>query len=219
MTCDCDAHGRRLSRRDFVRLTAGASAALGLSSRFGFGALPTLGGQARAAILLWMAGGPSQIDTFDPKPGRITGGPFKAIDTAVSGLRISEHLPRLAKQFRHISLIRSLTTRDPNHLTADVGILIGERAAWRRGYGREAWIAVCRILLESRGLQRGCHVGQHPLDALELPHRLAELLPLLDVIDCRVERGATGPHGVGRRGDPAERQGLHGGSRPAVLFA
>lgn len=54
---------------------------------------------------------------------------------------------------------------DPNHLTADVGILIGERAAWRRGYGREAWIAVCRFLLESRGLRKvsagtiGANVG------------------------------------------------------------
>src|SRR5262249_7504871 len=53
--------------------------------------------QQRSCILLWMSGGPSQIDTFDPKPGQANGGPFRAIDTAAKGVRISEHLPRLAK--------------------------------------------------------------------------------------------------------------------------
>ena len=47
----------------------------------------------RSCILLWMNGGPSQMDTFDLKPGHANGGPFKAIETAVPGLRISEHLP------------------------------------------------------------------------------------------------------------------------------
>src|SRR5271170_6740866 len=50
----------------------------------------------RSCILLWMSGGPSQIDTFDPKPGHANGGPFHAIPTSVNGIRISEHLPRLS---------------------------------------------------------------------------------------------------------------------------
>ena len=54
----------------------------------------------RACILLWMTGGPSQIDTFDLKPGHANGGPFKEIATSVPGLRISEHLPKLAKHGR-----------------------------------------------------------------------------------------------------------------------
>jgi uncharacterized protein (DUF1501 family) len=72
-------------------------------------------GRARACILLYMEGGPSQIDTFDPKPGRPTGGPFAAIETAVSGLRFAEHLPRLARQARRLAVIRSLTSREGNH--------------------------------------------------------------------------------------------------------
>jgi hypothetical protein len=72
-------------------------------------------GRARACILLYMEGGPSQIDTFDPKPGRPTGGPFTAIETAVSGMRFSEHLPRLARQARRLAVIRSLTSREGNH--------------------------------------------------------------------------------------------------------
>ena len=65
----------------------------------------------KSCILLWMTGGPSQIDTFDPKPGHANGGPFKAIETAVPGIRISEHLPRLARQMKDIAIIRSMSTQ------------------------------------------------------------------------------------------------------------
>jgi hypothetical protein len=70
---------------------------------------------ARACILLYMAGGPSHIDTFDPKPGRKTGGPFKAIPTTADGVQIGEHLPRLAAQMKHVALVRSLTAKEGNH--------------------------------------------------------------------------------------------------------
>jgi hypothetical protein len=70
---------------------------------------------ARACILLYMAGGPSQLDTFDPKPGRKTGGPYRAIPTTLDGAQISEHLPKLAAQMKHVALIRSLTSKEGNH--------------------------------------------------------------------------------------------------------
>src|SRR6185436_689462 len=70
---------------------------------------------ARACILLYMAGGPSQLDTFDPKPGRKTGGPFRAIPSSLDGAPISEHLPRLATQLKRTALIRSLTAKEGNH--------------------------------------------------------------------------------------------------------
>ena len=70
---------------------------------------------ARACILLYMAGGPSHIDTFDPKPGRKTGGPFAAIPTSVDGVRIGEHLPKLATRMKEMALIRSLTAKEGNH--------------------------------------------------------------------------------------------------------
>ena len=69
----------------------------------------------RACILLWMSGGPAQTDTFDLKPGHKNGGPFKEIDTAVPGLRISEHLPKLAAMAKHLGVIRSMTTREGEH--------------------------------------------------------------------------------------------------------
>ncbi len=69
----------------------------------------------RSCILLWMPGGPSQLDTFDPKPGHANGGPFKAIQTAAPGLSISEHLPGLARQMGHATVIRSMSTKEGDH--------------------------------------------------------------------------------------------------------
>jgi hypothetical protein len=69
----------------------------------------------RSCILLWMPGGPSQIDTFDPKPGEETGGTFKAIETAVPGVRIAEHLPQVAKQMKHLAVVRSMSTKEGDH--------------------------------------------------------------------------------------------------------
>src|SRR5262245_7715813 len=63
----------------------------------------------RSCIVLWMNGGPSHIDTFDPKPGEETGGPFAAIGTAVPGVRIAEHLPLVAKQMKHLAVVRSMS--------------------------------------------------------------------------------------------------------------
>jgi hypothetical protein len=65
-----------------------------------------------------MQGGPSQLDTFDPKPGTETGGVFKAIDTRTRGLALCEHLPRLAGLSDKLSVVRSLHSKDPNHDTA-----------------------------------------------------------------------------------------------------
>jgi RNA polymerase sigma factor (sigma-70 family) len=71
-----------------------------------------------SVILLWMSGGPSQIDTFDLKPGNASGGPFKEIETSVKGIKISEHLPKLARHMDQMVLIRSLTHREGDHIRA-----------------------------------------------------------------------------------------------------
>ena len=87
-----------VTRRQLLRM-----AAFGAASASSSGWIEALAGDAardparkRSCILLWMSGGPSQTDTFDLKPGHANGGPFKAIDTAAPGVKISEHLPKLA---------------------------------------------------------------------------------------------------------------------------
>ena len=71
-----------------------------------------------ACILLWMAGGPSQLETFDPKPGTEHGGDTKAIATAVSGISIAEGWDHTAKVMKDIALVRSMTNKEGNHQRA-----------------------------------------------------------------------------------------------------
>jgi len=72
-------------------------------------------GSGKSCILLWMNGGPSHLDTFDPKPGTKTGGEFKAIGTRIKDVRFSEHLPLVAAQADKLAVIRSMTSKEGNH--------------------------------------------------------------------------------------------------------
>ncbi len=69
-----------------------------------------------SCIVLWMAGGPSQTDTFDMKPGHANGGQFKEIETSVPGVRFSQHLPKLAQQAERLAILRGMSTREGDHL-------------------------------------------------------------------------------------------------------
>ena len=71
--------------------------------------------KAKSVIVLWMNGGQSHVDTWDPKPGTPVGGPHKAIKTATPGLSISEHLPELARLSKKLCVVRSLTHKEGNH--------------------------------------------------------------------------------------------------------
>ena len=63
-----------------------------------------------------MGGGPSSIDIWDLKPdSEKNGGPFRPIDTSAPGVKISEHMPKVAKQMHHLSILRSLDSKEGNH--------------------------------------------------------------------------------------------------------
>lgn len=103
-------------RRAFLRFSLGALASLTLPLDLAWGQPPDPASpRARACILLWLEGGPSHVDTFDPKPGN---GTFRAIDTAAPGVQISEHFPRLAERMGHVALVRSFSTTEGNHQRA-----------------------------------------------------------------------------------------------------
>ena len=74
--------------------------------------------QQKRVIMLWLAGGSSQLETFDPKPGVPTGGPFQSIQTSTPGIRISELMPKMARRMRDTAIIRSLNTRNADHGSA-----------------------------------------------------------------------------------------------------
>ena len=69
----------------------------------------------KSAILLWMGGGPSTMDIWDLKPGAVTGGPFKPISTT-GDVEICEHMPLMAKQMHNMAIIRSMSTREADHM-------------------------------------------------------------------------------------------------------
>ena len=76
----------------------------------------TLRRNNKSVIILWMNGGPASIDIWDLKPGRpTTGGPFREIETSAPGVRISEHMPKVAAQMRNLAIIRSLQTSEGDH--------------------------------------------------------------------------------------------------------
>ncbi len=109
-----------LTRRGFLHtVSAGAVAAGTLSFRDLMSVrAEELRRQGRAMILLWMAGGPSQFETFDPKPGTTNGGPTEAIETAVPGIRIAKGWEQTARVMKDVALVRSLTNREGNHQRA-----------------------------------------------------------------------------------------------------
>src|SRR5262245_19884951 len=106
-----------MNRRDWMRGIATASFSISTVA-----CLSRIAAQAavdprrkRSCILLWMAGGPSQIDTFDPKPGHENGGPFCEIQTSAPGVHIAEHLPKLASHMQHLAVLRSLKSKEGDH--------------------------------------------------------------------------------------------------------
>jgi hypothetical protein len=78
-----------------------------------------------ACILLWMGGGPSQLETWDPKPGTDTGGETKAIATAVPGIEIAHHWPRVARVMNDLAIVRSMTNKEGNHQRATYQLRTG----------------------------------------------------------------------------------------------
>ncbi len=117
-----------LHRRALLRMGAstvfGALAARSLWARpaRALGAPPARKG---AIVLLWLNGGPSHIDTFDPKPGRQGGGPFKAIKTRAPAIQLSEHYPLLAERADRLALVRSMSSKEGNHPRAQYFVHTG----------------------------------------------------------------------------------------------
>src|SRR5262245_45475297 len=110
-----------LSRRNFVKAGLAGLAGLSLPAVLRHQAEAARPGRrassGKSVILLWMAGGPSHIDTWDPKPNRPpeNRGPFAVIRTRVPGCIVCEHLPKQAAMMDQFTLIRTVDARHSNH--------------------------------------------------------------------------------------------------------
>jgi hypothetical protein len=128
----CGSPAHALDRRGFLG-TLAAGAATFAADMTGLNALATpavageLKKQQKRVILLWLAGGASQLETWDPKPGTATGGPFRAIPTSVPGLHITELMPKMAQRMQHTCVIRSLNTRIADHALGAKLMMRGRR--------------------------------------------------------------------------------------------
>ncbi|MDG1808437.1 MAG: DUF1501 domain-containing protein [Pirellulaceae bacterium] len=105
-----------VTRRNFVRIGGLTALGLGMSDFFqlqrAMAANPLSNAKAKSCILIWLDGGASHLDTFDPKPQAPSEvrGPFDSINTQLTGIRISEHMPETAKMLDKMALIRSVTS-------------------------------------------------------------------------------------------------------------
>ncbi|QDV36072.1 DUF1501 domain-containing protein [Tautonia plasticadhaerens] len=126
----CRSAEHAISRRSFL---GGVSAGLGAVSGFAGRPMTSLAGelgrQGSQVLMVFLHGGSSQLETWDPKPGTATGGPFRSIETSIPGVRISELLPKTAQQMHHLSLLRSLNTAEDDHGKGSYLMHTGRRQA------------------------------------------------------------------------------------------
>ncbi len=140
-----------MNRREF--LAAGAAAALPTSVAAGPGpAAPLLRGRAEHCIMVWLGGGMGQIDTFDPKrlgdPGKkVAGSYYRSIDTAVPGVRVCEHLPKLARLMDRVTAVRTV-----NHDVIDEHAAATNRMhTGRRVSGTVSYPSLGSVVAHERG--------------------------------------------------------------------
>lgn len=111
----CTPHEHTLSRRAWL----GAAASSAVAASVGPFSSATIAEEAKKqhkqVLFVWIDGGMSQYESWDPKPQTQFGGPFRAIPTSVPGIHVSELVPRTAKLMQHCAIVRSLCTQDNSH--------------------------------------------------------------------------------------------------------
>jgi hypothetical protein len=163
-----------MTRRHFMSHLAGAAALAAPATAFTNSILANatdMKKRHKSAILLWMGGGPSTMDIWDLKPGAATGGPFKQISTSADGVAICEHMPLMAKQMHHMSIVRSMSTREADHMRG-------------RYYMHTGYVPNPNV--------------EHPSYGAVIAHELADKLPDLEIPPfVSVGSGSVGPGFLG----------------------
>ncbi len=111
----CTPSEHRISRRKLLGATGAAIGAAGLGGLVQPAIADELTKKDRQVLFVWIDGGMSQLESWDPKPNTRFGGPFRTIRTSVPGIEISELMPQSARQMHHLAVVRSLCTQDNSH--------------------------------------------------------------------------------------------------------
>jgi uncharacterized protein (DUF1501 family) len=114
------------TRREFLGTTT--LAALGPLLAQGIGRAATLRSpQTKSVILIWLNGGPSQLETFDPHPGTEIGGPTRAIQTSLPDIQFAQHAPQLAEWASNATILRSVVSKEGDHARGQYHLRTGFR--------------------------------------------------------------------------------------------
>lgn len=155
--CNSAAH---LSRRSFLQgATAGAISWLGFSGMVEAEAAKSLASSQKQVVLFVFEGGVSQLESWDPKPETEFGGPFQAIPTSVPGLHISELLPYTAQQMHHLSVVRSVNTRENDHARGKYFMQTGQKKAPPLDYPFLGSVFSSELAAPNSALPGYIHVG------------------------------------------------------------
>jgi hypothetical protein len=194
---------RELLRRALRGAAAGAIAPA-LHGLFASHALAATGsasaaGQRKQLVLVWLDGGPSHFETFDPKPGVATGGPFGAVDTGIGDWRFSELLRETSKRAPYLSIIRTVTSKESSHGRARDLMHFGYRPNPSVDYPTLGAISALEIGDREGDLPPFVQIGGTPRTAGHLPPDCApffiadgtEKVANLDCPNCELQ-AATG---------------------------
>ncbi len=110
MSYACGGHDHALSRRSMLGLLAGAAGGLLAPD-----VASALRSKQRQVLMIWLDGGMSQLESWDPKPSTDHGGPFRSIPTSIPGVHVSELMPFTAKRMHKLAVVRSMSTKDNSH--------------------------------------------------------------------------------------------------------
>lgn len=151
----CQSSEHKIARRQFLgtMAAAGASTVVGGLGVFSKPAIANqLKSDQKRIVVINMHGGLSQLESWDPKPGTTTGGPFRAIPTSVPGIHISELLPETAKQMHHLCLVRGVSTAEDDHAKGAYLMATGRRQTPAADYPQIGPVAAKTLAPEDSSL-------------------------------------------------------------------
>lgn len=122
----CPTWQHELTRRRMLGTLAGASAGLSLGTLQTPAVAEQMKRKEKQVLLVWLDGGMSQLESWDPKPHTQFGGPYRAIPSAVTGVHVSELMPLLAKRMNKLAVVRSMKTQDNSHSSGVPRVLRGD---------------------------------------------------------------------------------------------
>lgn len=151
----CRSAEHQLARRQFLG-TLSAAGTVAMTGGLGIFSNPAVARQLQSEqkriVVFNMHGGLSQLESWDPKPGTETGGPFRAIPTSVPGIHICELLPQTAKQMHHLCLVRGVNTAEDDHGKGTYMMLTGRRQTPAADYPQLGAVAAKTLMPEDSSL-------------------------------------------------------------------